>query len=120
MVRAGSRNIDIRATDTKTVHTFCRYCLASCGIEVTVESNQVTKISADKQNPHSWQDFCAKGRTANKLVEHPRRILNPMRRVGNSYVEATWDEAITDIAARTPSASTTAIRRASRRRTSCS
>ena len=84
----------------KTVHTFCRYCLASCGIEVTVEGNTVTKISADKQNPHSWHDFCAKGRTANQLVEHPRRILNPMRRVGDSYVEATWDEAIGDIAAR--------------------
>ena len=82
------------------MHTFCRYCLASCGIEVTVEDNRVTKISADKQNPHSWQDFCAKGRTANQLVEHPRRILNPMRRVGDAYVEATWDEAITDIAAR--------------------
>jgi formate dehydrogenase len=83
-----------------TVHTFCRYCLASCGIDVTVEGNRVTKICADKQNPHSWQDFCAKGRTANQLVEHPRRILNPMRRVGDSYVEATWDEAIDDIAAR--------------------
>ena len=83
-----------------TVHTFCRYCLASCGVEVTVENNQVRKISADKQNPHSWQDFCAKGRTADQVVEHPRRILNPMRRVGDSYVEATWDEAISDIAAR--------------------
>ena len=67
---------------TGTVHTFCRYCLACCGIEVTVEDNRVTKISADKQNPHTWRDFCAKGRTANQLVEHPRRILNPMRRVG--------------------------------------
>ncbi|HZN84292.1 MAG TPA: molybdopterin-dependent oxidoreductase [Mycobacterium sp.] len=85
---------------TRTVHTFCRYCLASCGVEVTVEDNRVTKISADKQNPHTWQDFCAKGRTANQLVEHPRRILNPMRRVGDSYVEAGWDEAINDIAAR--------------------
>lgn len=83
-----------------TVHTFCRYCLAACGIEVTVVGNRVTKIAADKQNPHSWHDFCAKGRTANQLVEHPRRILAPMRRVGDSYVEATWDEALTDIAAR--------------------
>ncbi|MFG1931231.1 molybdopterin-dependent oxidoreductase [Mycobacterium sp. NPDC048908] len=87
----------------QTVHTFCRYCLASCGLEVTVEDNRVVKISADKQNPHTWQDFCAKGRTANQLVEHPRRVLNPMRRVGDgtdSYVEASWDEAISDIAAR--------------------
>ena len=83
-----------------TVYTFCRYCSAACGIEVTVENNRATKISADKQNPHSWQDFCAKGRTANQLVEHPRRILNPMRRVGDTYVEASWDEAITDIATR--------------------
>ena len=99
-VEPGTRSVDVQVSGTKTVHTFCRYCLASCGIEVTVENNRVKKISADKQNPHSWQDFCAKGRTAGQLVEHPRRILNPMRRVGDSYVEATWDEAITDIAAR--------------------
>lgn len=85
---------------SQTVYTFCRYCLASCGLEVTVDGNRVTKIAPDKQNPHTWQDFCAKGRTASQLVEHPRRILQPMRRVGDSYVEATWDEAIGDIAAR--------------------
>jgi anaerobic selenocysteine-containing dehydrogenase len=83
-----------------TVHTFCRYCLASCGVEVTVRANQVIKISADRANPHSWHDFCAKGRTAAEVVEHPRRVLAPMRRVGDSYVEASWAEAIADIAAR--------------------
>lgn len=86
--------------DAQTVFTFCRYCLASCGIEVSVEDNRVRKIAADKQNPHSWQDFCAKGRNAAQLVEHPRRIRSPLRRVGDRYVESTWDEAISDIAAR--------------------
>ncbi|QZT55580.1 molybdopterin-containing oxidoreductase family protein [Mycolicibacterium austroafricanum] len=85
---------------SRTVHTFCRYCLAACGVEVTVEGNRVVKISADKQNPHSWQDFCAKGRTAHQVVEHPRRIVAPMKRVGDRYVETSWDEAIDDIAAR--------------------
>ncbi len=88
------------AVEPKTVYTFCRYCVAACGIEVTVDGNRVTKIGPDKKNPHSWRDFCAKGRTANQLVEHPRRIVNPMRRVGDSYVETSWDEAIADIAAR--------------------
>ena len=86
-------------TDAGTVATFCRYCLATCGVEVTVRDNRVLKISADRQNPHSWHDFCAKGRTAAQVVEHPRRILAPMRRVGSRYVEAGWDEAIADIAA---------------------
>lgn len=85
---------------TSTVHTFCRYCLASCGVEVTVEDNRVTKIAADKRNPHSWHDFCAKGRTAAEVVEHPRRIVAPMRRVGDGYVETSWDEALRDIADR--------------------
>lgn len=83
-----------------TVHTFCRYCLASCGVEVTVADNRVRKIAADKRNPHSWQDFCAKGRTAAEAVEHPRRILAPMRRTGGHYVETSWDEALRDIADR--------------------
>jgi formate dehydrogenase len=90
----------VTSLEERTVHTFCRYCLAACGIEVTVEDNRVLKISPDKQNPHSWHDFCAKGRTAGQLVEHPRRILTPMRRVGDRYVEATWEEAMSDIAAR--------------------
>ncbi|QZY46394.1 molybdopterin-containing oxidoreductase family protein [Mycolicibacterium austroafricanum] len=85
---------------SRTVHTFCRYCLAACGVEVTVEGNRVVKISADKQNPHSWRDFCAKGRTAHQVVEHPRRIVAPMKRVGDRYIETSWDEAIDDIAAR--------------------
>lgn len=85
---------------TRTVHTFCRYCLASCGLEVTVEDNRVVKIGPDKLNPHTWGDFCAKGRTAGQVVEHPRRIVAPMRRVGDGYVEASWDEAISDIAQR--------------------
>ncbi|HEX5144778.1 MAG TPA: molybdopterin-dependent oxidoreductase [Mycobacterium sp.] len=88
------------SSDADTVYTFCRYCLASCGVEVTVRDNQVLKISADRQNPHSWHDFCAKGRTAAQVVDHPRRVRTPLRRVGSGYVEASWEEAIADIAAR--------------------
>ncbi|HZQ77914.1 MAG TPA: molybdopterin-dependent oxidoreductase [Acidimicrobiia bacterium] len=86
---------------SRTVHTFCRICVSACGLDVTVsDDNRVERIGPDKQNPHTWRDFCAKARTAAELVEHPRRILTPMRRVGDRYVEAGWDEAVGDIAAR--------------------
>lgn len=86
----------------KTVHTFCRICVAACGLEVKVDeaANRVLSIEPDRDNEYTWRDFCRKGKTANEIVEHPRRITKPMRRVGDRYVEATYAEAIADIAAR--------------------
>ncbi|MEP4147623.1 MAG: molybdopterin-dependent oxidoreductase [Halioglobus sp.] len=83
-----------------TVYTTCRYCEAACGLAVQVRDNKVEKIVADKENPQTWRDICAKGLTAHELVEHPRRIKAPMKRVGNSFVETTYEEAISAIAGR--------------------
>src|SRR3954464_9668721 len=82
------------------VHTNCRICAQRCGLTVTVEDNRAVHIGPDKENPLSWRDFCVKGRTAAELVEHPRRITSPMRRVGDRYEEASYDEAFADIAER--------------------
>ncbi len=86
----------------RTVHTYCRICLANCGLAVTVdeEENRVLAVEPDRENPYTWRDFCRKGKTAPEVVAHPRRITRPMRRVGDGYVEATYEEAIADIAAR--------------------
>ncbi len=83
-----------------TVYTTCRYCEAACGLTVQVQDNKVEKIVADKENPQTWRDICSKGLTAHELVEHPRRITAPMKRVGNSFVETTYEEAISAIAGR--------------------
>jgi formate dehydrogenase len=88
---------------TSTVKTFCRICLAFCGIEVTVSADgkTVEEVHPDKGNPYSWKSFCIKGRNSGKHREDPRRLTSPMRRTTDgSYVEATWDEAIQDIGTR--------------------
>jgi formate dehydrogenase len=86
----------------KTVHTYCRICLAGCGLEVTVdpEANAVLSIEPDRQNPYTWRDFCRKGKTADEVATHPRRLRTPMRRVGDRYVPATYEEAEAEIAQR--------------------
>ncbi|UNB52136.1 molybdopterin-dependent oxidoreductase [Mycolicibacterium sp. YH-1] len=84
----------------KTVYTSCRICTSNCGTKVTVDDNRVTHIGPDKENPYTWRDFCRKGQTADESLHHPLRLTSPMRRDGDRYVEATWDEAITDIAQR--------------------
>jgi formate dehydrogenase len=88
--------------EERTVHTYCRICLAGCGLEVKVddEANRVLSIEPDRQNPHTWRDFCRKGKTAHEVAHHEKRITTPLRRVGDRYVPATYEEAIADIAAR--------------------
>src|SRR5215210_1628474 len=86
----------------RVVHTPCRICGAFCGLDVTVdtERNQVVKIEPDRRNPYTWRDFCRKGKTAGEVAAHPRRIMTPMRKVGDRFQPATYDEAIGDIAER--------------------
>lgn len=78
--------------------TTCRICEAHCGLEVEVEDNRVLKILPDKSDPYSWRDFCIKAGTADRTLYHPNRITAPMKRVGDKYVETSWDEAIEAIA----------------------
>lgn len=82
------------------VHTTCRICQQKCGLTVTVQDGRVQRIGPDKKNPLSWRDFCVKGRAAGELVHHPRRITTPMRRSGDTYVTASYEEAYDDIATR--------------------
>ena len=80
----------------KVVYTTCRYCESCCGlaVEVDTEANRVVRIKADKENPGSWRDVCNKGLTANEVVEHPRRLRWPMKRVGERYVRVSYEEAV--------------------------
>lgn len=84
----------------KKVHSFCHYCMCLCGTTMTVDNNKVLSIEPDRENPFSWRDFCRKGKTAAEVIDHPRRILAPMKRVGDRYVEASYEEAEADIAQR--------------------
>ncbi len=86
---------------SKVVYTSCRYCESSCGLAVEVDeaANRVVRIKADKENPGSWRDVCNKGLTAHEVVEHPRRLRSPMRRVGDGYVPVSYEEAVQGVAA---------------------
>lgn len=92
--------VETPGAELKTVKTFCRICLSVCGLEVQTDGRKVHRILPDKTHPYSWRDFCAKGGSAQNLSEHPKRLKTPMKRMGDRYVAATYEEAITDIAAR--------------------
>jgi len=39
---------------TKKVKTTCCYCGVGCGIEATLEDEQLVAITGDKQHPANW------------------------------------------------------------------
>ena len=81
-------------------YTICGICEQACGIKVTTEANRVIKIEPDKENKFSWRDFCIKGAKSHLSLNHPLRITSPMKRVGDKYVPASYEEAIEDISSR--------------------
>ncbi|MCW3014520.1 MAG: molybdopterin dinucleotide-binding region [Solirubrobacterales bacterium] len=83
----------------ETRFTYCRICETRCGIAVTVEGNRAVAIGPDRNHAYNYRDFCVKGKTAAEVVEHPRRLRTPMKRVGDRYVEASWEEATREIGA---------------------
>ncbi|MCB1749513.1 MAG: molybdopterin-dependent oxidoreductase [Gammaproteobacteria bacterium] len=89
-----------RETPTVTTYTYCQICEQACGLVVTTVDGRIAAIEPDRDNRHSWRDFCVKAANAPAVVEHPRRLLQPMRRVGDRYLPATYEEAIDDIARR--------------------
>ncbi|MEP0729676.1 MAG: molybdopterin-dependent oxidoreductase, partial [Parasphingorhabdus sp.] len=67
---------------------------------MTQSNGRVTSIKPDKNNPYSWRDYCIKGASAGDHRDHPLRITKPMKRVGDRYVETSYEEAIDQISAK--------------------
>lgn len=87
-----------------TLRTFCNLCHVRCPSLVHVRNGRVARLEADTEHPFGGL-MCVKGKAAGELVEHPERLLFPLRRTGPKtgeagWVRVSWDEALQDIAAR--------------------
>ncbi len=77
----------------RTVPTQCTLCEAHCGILVTVEDEQVTRIEGDPQDVLSRGYICPKATALADLHHDPERLRRPVRRVRDGWEEVSWDEA---------------------------
>jgi anaerobic selenocysteine-containing dehydrogenase len=79
-------------------HTFCRICVAGCGVIVSTDGDTVTAIKGDRDNAFSDGYTCFKGRAIPALHHRPDRLNVPMMRRDGELVEVTWDELLDDLA----------------------
>lgn len=80
-----------------TTHkSFCRFCHANCGIEVTVEEGRATLVRGDRDDPMFGGYTCLKGREMPAQYTHPERLLHSQKRRPDGGFEAIDSQAAFD------------------------
>ncbi|MBH0779491.1 molybdopterin oxidoreductase family protein [Nocardia bovistercoris] len=83
-----------------TIARQCTLCEAHCGILVTVEGDQVSRIEGNPDDVLSKGYICPKATAMGGLHHDPDRLRTPVRKVGDRFEPIGWDEAFAEIGAR--------------------
>jgi len=78
----------------------CNLCEAICGLEIRVRDGHIVSIRGDENDPLSRGHICPKAVALQDIHEDPDRLRRPLKRVGETWEEVGWDEAIDEIATR--------------------
>ncbi|MBB3261399.1 anaerobic selenocysteine-containing dehydrogenase [Paraburkholderia bannensis] len=72
-------------------------CPDTCAMRVTVENGRAIKVSGDPDHPPTQGVLCTKVSRYAERVHHPKRLTQPMKRVGakgeGRFEPISWDEA---------------------------
>jgi len=78
----------------KSVKTICPYCGVGCGIDVTIDSDNVISVAGDADHPANYGRLCSKGAALAETLSLDGRLLFPEI----SGERVSWDEALTKVA----------------------
>jgi formate dehydrogenase major subunit len=90
-----------RTWETRKVRTTCAYCGVGCQLDLLVKDDRVVgaEPAAGKSNEGL---LCVKGKFAFDFINHPDRLTQPLvRGEDGSLHPASWDEALSLVAAKT-------------------
>lgn len=88
--------------EVETIATVCGGCHNTCPMFVDVRDNHVVFAHGVPGNKRTNGALCSKGLAAPQIAHDPRRVLYPMRRVGErgsgEFERISWDEALHELA----------------------
>ena len=72
-------------------------CHGGCGVELFVKDGKIVKVEGDPTHPWNHGRACPRLLACTQYINHPDRILYPMKRVGKrgegKFERISWDEA---------------------------
>jgi len=84
----------------ETVLTTCTYCGCGCGLLLQVLDGEVIGTLPQKDHPINQGGICIKGWNAHEFIYNEGRLKKPLLRKEGSFKEASWEEALEEVATR--------------------
>lgn len=81
----------------RTEKTYCRICEAHCGLDVSLDGENVVAVKPDKSHPVSKGYACIKGAAIGELHHDPDRVNHPLKKVDGEWQRISWSQAISEI-----------------------
>jgi anaerobic selenocysteine-containing dehydrogenase len=103
--KAARRALRVQDGGVAETVTFCPLCVSRCGATATVEDGRLLALRPAPGHP-TGQALCVKGKAAPDIVNHPDRLLLPLRRTAPKgapdpgWEPIGWDDALDTIAAK--------------------
>jgi len=86
---------------TREVKSTCPYCAVGCQVYLGIRGDEIVGVRAHKEGPSNEGHLCVKGRFGvAEYVTHPERLTSPLMKRNGEFVEASWDEALDEVARR--------------------
>jgi formate dehydrogenase major subunit len=89
----------MRESHTKRTKTVCTYCGVGCSFDIWTKDRHILKVEP-AHGPANGVSTCIKGKFGWDYVNSPDRLTKPLIRYGDSFHEATWEEALSLVARR--------------------
>jgi formate dehydrogenase major subunit len=89
----------MRESRIKQTKTVCTYCGVGCSFDVWTKDRQILKVEP-AHGAVNGVSTCIKGKFGWDYVNSPDRLTKPLIREGDTFREATWDEALNLVARR--------------------
>ena len=84
----------------KKVRTTCPFCGVGCNFDLNVKDGRIIGVTSAPDNPVNGRLLCVKGRFGVDYVHSPDRLTTPLIRKNDKLEPASWDEALSLVAAR--------------------
>ncbi len=82
----------------RTHYIACNLCEAICGLEITIENDQVRSIKGDKLDPISKGHICPKAVALQDIYNDPDRLRTPIKKTADGWQKISWKQAFDEVA----------------------